>query len=60
MGSFSNNCAQKGGECLCKPNVIGRKCNKCKQTTWGFSSKGCQCIVYIFCLIGYMFTNIII
>jgi hypothetical protein len=19
MGSFSNNCAQKGGECLCKP-----------------------------------------
>jgi hypothetical protein len=52
MGSFSNNCAQKGGECLCKPNVIGRKCNKCKQTTWGFSSKGCQCIVYIFCLYG--------
>lgn len=42
MGSFSNNCAQIGGACLCKPNVVGQKCNKCKQTTWGFSSKGCQ------------------
>ena len=42
MGSFSNTCAQLGGDCLCKPNVAGQKCNKCRQTTWGFSSKGCQ------------------
>ena len=29
-------CAKMGGQCSCKPNVIGRQCTKCKPDFFGF------------------------
>ena len=41
-GSEAGNCDAFGGECTCKMNVDGRKCNICDRLTWGLSSSGCQ------------------
>jgi hypothetical protein len=41
-GSVSNICDPAGGACQCKPNVVGRKCDKCAPSTWGFGPNGCQ------------------
>ena len=41
-GSISNICNPAGDECECKPNVVGRKCDKCAPSTWGFGPNGCQ------------------
>ncbi len=27
-GSLSNDCDQRTGQCQCKPNIIGRRCNQ--------------------------------
>ena len=35
-------CASAGGQCPCKPNVIGRTCNRCGPGSYGFSSTGCK------------------
>lgn len=43
VGSENNKCNTYGGQCLCKPNVYDRKCNKCRPISWGFSQNGCQC-----------------
>lgn len=41
----SNNpqeCAQNGGQCSCKPNVIGRTCSACRPDHFNFTSgQGC-------------------
>ena len=29
-------CAKMGGQCSCKPNVIGRQCTKCRPDFFGF------------------------
>eukprot|EP00794_Sanderia_malayensis_P006149 gene6149-6855_t len=34
-------CAAAGGQCPCKPNVIGRTCDRCAPGSYGFSSQGC-------------------
>jgi len=36
QGSTSKYCQEFGGQCPCKPNVIGRKCSRCKIGYYGF------------------------
>ncbi|VDN83513.1 unnamed protein product [Brugia pahangi] len=40
-GSRSGICSGKGGQCDCKPNVIGRRCDRCAVGTYGFGPSGC-------------------
>lgn len=41
QGSLSVECKKIGGQCQCKPNVIGRNCNQCAPRTYGFGPYGC-------------------
>ncbi|KAK6747437.1 hypothetical protein RB195_000562 [Necator americanus] len=40
-GSVSGICGVKGGQCECKPNVVGRRCDQCAVGTYGFGRSGC-------------------
>ena len=43
-GSMSFECDQFGGQCPCKPGVIGRQCTRCKTGYFGFPDcKPCDC-----------------
>jgi len=46
-GSTSAICDSLGGKCTCKPNVDGRKCNRCAPGTYGFGPEGCKGIFFI-------------
>lgn len=41
QGSQSGECDKVGGQCLCKPNVMGRRCDQCAPGTYGFGGNGC-------------------
>ncbi|BES91346.1 LamNT [Nesidiocoris tenuis] len=43
-GTVSETCDQDQGTCYCKPNVIGKDCDRCAPEHWGLSenSYGCQ------------------
>ncbi|XP_030624313.1 laminin subunit beta-2 [Chanos chanos] len=41
QGSLSAECEKVGGQCRCKPNVIGRRCDQCAPGTYGFGPYGC-------------------
>ncbi|XP_078110423.1 laminin subunit beta-1 [Sander vitreus] len=41
QGSLSGECHKVGGECQCKPNVMGRRCDQCTPGTYGFGANGC-------------------
>ncbi|XP_042326664.1 laminin subunit beta-4 isoform X2 [Sceloporus undulatus] len=41
QGSMNSNCEKLGGQCQCKPNVIGRCCDKCSAGSHSFGSQGC-------------------
>ncbi|KAK6480575.1 laminin subunit beta-1 [Huso huso] len=42
QGSLSAVCEKIGGQCQCKPSVIGRRCNQCAPGTYGFGPYGCH------------------
>ncbi|XP_029457074.1 laminin subunit beta-4-like isoform X2 [Rhinatrema bivittatum] len=42
QGSTSAVCDKVGGQCKCKPNVIGRRCDQCAPGTYGFGPYGCS------------------
>lgn len=35
-------CDSYGGQCVCKPGVMGRRCNECKPGFFNFTQNGCQ------------------
>ncbi|KAM4651236.1 laminin subunit beta-2 [Discoglossus pictus] len=42
QGSVSSECDVNGGQCQCKANVIGRRCDSCAPGTYGFGPAGCR------------------
>ncbi|KAK7893120.1 hypothetical protein WMY93_022272 [Mugilogobius chulae] len=42
QGSLSTVCDPSGGQCQCKPNVVGRNCDKCAPATFQFGPNGCR------------------
>uniref|UniRef100_A0A452J7H0 Laminin subunit beta 2 n=1 Tax=Gopherus agassizii TaxID=38772 RepID=A0A452J7H0_9SAUR len=42
QGSTSSVCQPVGGQCTCKPHVIGRRCDQCAPGTYGFGPSGCS------------------
>ncbi|XP_068678125.1 laminin subunit alpha-like [Montipora foliosa] len=44
-GSYHNDCQEFGGQCSCRPNVIGRTCSRCKTGYYGFPNcRQCRCV----------------
>ncbi|XP_052501566.1 laminin subunit beta-2 isoform X2 [Budorcas taxicolor] len=42
QGSLSSECNPHGGQCRCKPAVVGRRCDLCAPGYYGFGPTGCQ------------------
>ncbi|KAM3858939.1 laminin subunit beta-1b [Diretmus argenteus] len=42
QGSLSAVCEPSGGQCQCRPNVVGRNCEHCAPATFLFRSSGCR------------------
>uniref|UniRef100_A0A8C0BBK4 Laminin subunit beta 1 n=1 Tax=Buteo japonicus TaxID=224669 RepID=A0A8C0BBK4_9AVES len=42
QGSLSSVCDPSGGQCQCRPNVVGRQCDRCAPGTFGFGPSGCR------------------
>lgn len=42
QGSLSSECNPHGGQCRCKPGVVGRRCDRCAPGYYGFGPAGCQ------------------
>ncbi|KAA8582349.1 hypothetical protein FQN60_009089 [Etheostoma spectabile] len=44
VGAQSDTCESFGGQCHCRPNVIGRDCSMCATGFWGFPNcRPCSC-----------------
>uniref|UniRef100_A0A3P9IH38 Laminin, beta 1a n=1 Tax=Oryzias latipes TaxID=8090 RepID=A0A3P9IH38_ORYLA len=41
QGSLSTVCDPNGGQCRCRPNVVGRSCDRCAPATFQFGPSGC-------------------
>ncbi|TMS02719.1 Laminin subunit beta-1 [Larimichthys crocea] len=42
QGSLSAVCEPSGGQCRCRPSVVGRNCDHCAPATFLFSPSGCR------------------
>ncbi|KAG7311874.1 hypothetical protein JYU34_002958 [Plutella xylostella] len=42
LGSESNVCDIRSGQCRCKPHVTGRACDTCEEGYWGLTAGGCR------------------
>ncbi|XP_006835184.1 PREDICTED: laminin subunit alpha-3 [Chrysochloris asiatica] len=43
-GSLGPGCNPEGGQCLCRPNIIGRRCTRCQTGYYGFPHcRLCSC-----------------
>ncbi|KAM7397365.1 hypothetical protein PAMP_020343 [Pampus punctatissimus] len=42
QGSLSTVCDPSGGQCQCRPNVVGRNCDRCAPATFQFGHNGCR------------------
>ncbi|XP_031697442.1 laminin subunit beta-1-like [Anarrhichthys ocellatus] len=42
QGSLSTVCDPSGGQCRCRPNVVGRNCDRCAPSTFQFGPNGCR------------------
>ncbi|XP_026065723.1 laminin subunit beta-1-like isoform X1 [Carassius auratus] len=42
QGSLSTVCDNIGGQCRCRPNVLGRNCDTCAPDTYLFGPSGCR------------------
>uniref|UniRef100_A0A663LNJ8 Laminin subunit beta-1 n=1 Tax=Athene cunicularia TaxID=194338 RepID=A0A663LNJ8_ATHCN len=42
QGSLSSVCDPSGGQCQCRPNVVGRQCDRCAPGTFSFGPSGCR------------------
>uniref|UniRef100_A0A3Q2TZN7 Laminin, beta 1b n=1 Tax=Fundulus heteroclitus TaxID=8078 RepID=A0A3Q2TZN7_FUNHE len=42
QGSLSAVCEPSGGQCRCRPNVVGRDCDHCAPATFLFGPAGCR------------------
>uniref|UniRef100_A0A8C3ATR1 Laminin subunit beta 1 n=1 Tax=Cyclopterus lumpus TaxID=8103 RepID=A0A8C3ATR1_CYCLU len=42
QGSLSTVCDPSGGQCQCRPNVVGRNCDRCVPGTFQFGPNGCR------------------
>ncbi|XP_053562862.1 laminin subunit alpha-5 isoform X2 [Bombina bombina] len=44
VGALGTSCESYGGQCSCRPNVIGRDCSRCATGYWGFPNcRPCEC-----------------
>ncbi|XP_036060854.1 LOW QUALITY PROTEIN: laminin subunit alpha-3 [Onychomys torridus] len=44
VGAASRHCSPEGGQCPCRPNIIGRQCTRCATGHYGFPHcKPCNC-----------------
>ncbi|KAM7003159.1 laminin subunit beta-1-like isoform 1-T1 [Tautogolabrus adspersus] len=42
QGSLSTVCDPSGGQCQCRPHVVGRNCDRCAPATFHFGPNGCR------------------
>lgn len=42
QGAVSTVCEPSGGQCQCRPNVVGRSCDRCAPATFQFGPSGCR------------------